>query len=332
MYRARIIGTGFYVPPKVVTNHDLEQMFDTNDEWIRQRTGIRERRYIDEGMTGAEMSASAARAACENAGIEVGEIDFLFHATLSPDHVMPGTGVITGGLLGLNGVPAMDVRNQCSGFLYSLTTAKALIEVGMYKTILVTGCEIHSTGLEFSDRGRDVTVLFGDGAGSVIVTREDRGEGWGILKSIIHADGKYYKELWVECDGSRHHPRITPEMIEDGRIYPRMKGRRVFVHAVKRQPEVMRRVLEEAGYGVRDVDAYIFHQANLRIIEAVGAELGIPDPRIFNNIDKYGNTTAASIPIALHEAREAGLIKEGSLVMLTAFGAGFTWGAILIKW
>ncbi|MDP8254807.1 MAG: beta-ketoacyl-ACP synthase III [Candidatus Alcyoniella australis] len=331
MYKARIIGTGFYVPPKVVTNADLAKLIDTTDEWIQARTGVKQRHYVEPGMCSAEMSEYAARAACQDAGIDVSDIDFIYHATLSPDHLMPGTGVMLGHRLGLGGVPAMDVRNQCTGFVYSLASAQAMIETGMYKTILVNGCEIHSTGLEFADRGRDVTVIFGDGAGSAILTRETRGEGYGILKTVLHADGKFYKALWCEAESSCEHPRLTHEMLDDGRIFVKMKGKLVFAHACQRQPEVMREALEGSGYSLEDVDAFVFHQANLRIIQYICGQLEVPESKVHNNIDKYGNTTAATIPIVMHEARQKGLIKEGSLVLISSFGAGFTWAASLVR-
>lgn len=332
MKRARIISVGMYVPPKVVTNKDLEKIMDTSDEWIVERTGIRERRFVEEGMGGYEMAYYASLQALERANLRPEDIDFIIYATLSPDYTFPGSGVLLQDkLCPSRTIGAMDVRNQCSGFIYSLAAADAFIRAGYYKYILVVGSEIHSTGLDLSTRGRDVAVLFGDGAGAVIVGPSDDGER-GILSCHLHSEGKYARELWVEAPGSIYHPRITHEMIDEGRHYPKMNGRFVFKHAVVRFVEVIKEALDANGFKMEDLSLIIPHQANLRISQFVAQSLGLPEDKVFNNIQKYGNTTAASIPIALFEALEEGKIKEGDLVCLASFGSGFTWASALMKW
>jgi len=330
--RSRIIGTGMCVPERVVTNADLEKLMNTSDEWIRQRTGVVERRWISEGESAAQLCKKATMEACGIAGIEPDEIDCIIAATLSPDYYFPANSVTIQRELGLYGTATYDVRNQCTGFIYSLSIADIFIRTGRYKKILVAGTELHSTGLDLTDRGRDVSVIFGDGAGVAIVAptaEDDR----GILNFFLHADGSHAKLLWAECESSIHHPRITREMIDDARICPKMRGRVVFVHALQRFQEALKEGVEGSGYRIEDVGCYIFHQANQRITEMVLNSLDIPpDEKSHSNIDKYGNTTAASIPIALHEAVQLGKIKEGDLVCLVAFGAGFTWGSVLMRW
>ena len=327
----RILGTGFYVPPRVVTNHDLAELFDTSDEWIRQRSGIVERHYAVDGDSGASLGAEAARAAVADAGLELSDIDAIICATLSPDYSFPGTGVFMQDMLGLNGIACMDVRNQCTGLLYGLATADAWIRAGMYKTVLVVGTEIHSTGLEFADRGRDVTVLFGDGASAVVVGPTDDPDK-GFLGHKLHADGVGAKELWIENPACCNFPyRFEQRMVEDGTLYPRMNGRLVFKWACKKLPEVIGEVLQSTGYSLDEIDLLVPHQANMRINEMVGKMLRLPPEKVMHNIQKYGNTTAASIGIALHEARTEGRVPEGSLVLLAAFGSGFTWAASLVR-
>ena len=332
MTKTAVVGSGFYVPDNVVTNDDLSKLMDTNDQWIVERTGIKTRRYISEGQTGAEMTEIATRRACEEAGIEVSEIDFIVYATLSPDYTMPGNVPYIQDRLGLNGCGITEIRNQCTGFIYSLAIADKFIRCGDYKTILVAGSEIHSTGLEFSTRGRDVTVIFGDGAGVMLVRAVDDDSGKGIIKTDLHGDGAGVQDLWVECgDSACYSPRLQHSMLDDGRIWPRMKGRKVFMVAIKKLPETINNVLEGTGYELEDVDAFVFHQANKLINDFVAREMNIPAEKIYNNIEIYGNTTAATIPIAFTEARQAGLIKDGSLVLLTGFGAGYTWGSVLLR-
>ena len=331
MARSHILGTGFYVPPRVVTNFDLEKMMDTSDEWIQQRSGIIERRYVDEGMGASDLALPASRQALESAGMKAQDLDLIIFSTLSPDYTFPGPGVLLQDKLGCDTTPALDIRNQCSGFLYGLSVADQYIRTGTYKRILLVGAEVHSTGLDFSTRGRDVTVLFGDGAGSIVVGPSPDPE-CGIFSVHIHSQGKFFQDLWLECPASIFHPRMTKEMMEEGRHYPKMKGRSVFQNAVTRMPEVVREALAQNGYTPDDIKLLIPHQANLRINQMVGHFLGLPEEKVFNNIQRYGNTTAATIPIALHEALNEGKIQKGDLIALTTFGSGYTWASALIRW
>jgi len=331
MNRARITGTGMYVPEKVVTNFDLEKLMDTSDAWIRERAGIVERRFVETEIGPAGLAYEAAKMALENANLEAKDIDLIIFATLSPEYQFPGSGVLLQEKLGLPGIPALDVRNQCTGIIYGLSVADQYIKTAMYKRIMVVGAEIHSTGLDMTTRGRDLAVLFGDGAGVVIVepsTDSDR----GILSSHLHADGRFAKELYAENPGGLHIPRLTHEMIDEGSIHPFMNGRQVFKHAIVRFCEAIQECLEANNISPDQVKLVIPHQANQRITEAVANRFGYSMDRVFSNIHKYGNTTAASIPIALHEALMEGKIKEGDYVVLVAFGSGFTWGSVLLRW
>ncbi len=332
MRRSKIAGMGFYVPERVVTNDDLAEMFDTSDEWIQQRTGIKERRYAESGQGVAGMAMHATERCLEDAGMKKEDIDFIILATLSPDCTFPATSQFFHGKLGIPPTPAVDVHAQCTGFLYALTLADQCIRTGLFNNVLVVGGETHSTGLEFSDRGRAVTVIFGDGAGAVLLTPAEEGDRRLIMNSHLYAEGKYAEKLWVEAPTSRLRPRLTHEMLDEGRHYPQMDGKFVFKHAVTRMTEVVTEALEVGGYTIADLDMLIPHQANLRINEFVAKKLGIPFEKMFNNIQRYGNTTAATIPICLCEAQEEGKLKEGDLACLTAFGAGFTWGATLVRW
>lgn len=338
MPRSRILSTGFHVPDRVVTNRDLEARMDTSDEWIRKRSGIRERRWAEEDETGADMAEAAARQALDRAGMEPGELDCIVLATLSPDHFFPGTGVFLQRQLGLSEIPCLDVRNQCTGFLYGLSVADAWIRTGAYRRILLVGTEVHSAGLDVSTAGRDTAVLFGDGAGVAILGPADGGsveagrEDRGVLSVRVHAEGEHAEKLWTDVPGCAYRPFITEEHMEERRHVPKMEGREVFKHASRRMPEAVQEVLADAGEALEDVALVIPHQANLRISRSVQKALGLPDDRLYSNIQRYGNTTAASIPIALHEAVEEGRIQEGDLVCLTAFGSGFTWGGALIRW
>jgi 3-oxoacyl-[acyl-carrier-protein] synthase-3 len=330
MRRACIKGTGFYVPEQVVTNDDLAERMDTSDEWIRQRSGIERRRYAPDDVGCAELAYRASLRALGDAGLERNAIDCIILATLSPDYHFPGSACVLGQKLGLPGVPAIDIRAQCSGFIYSLSTADNFIRGGQFKSVLVVGSEKHSMALEFADRGRDVTVLFGDGAGAVIMgpTEEDR----GVLSSHLHADGGLVDALWLECPGSAHPRWITREMVDEGRTYPKMKGRLVFKNALEKLPSVIMEALAQNHMTIEDIDLFIFHQANLRINEHVAAQMNIPPEKIYNNIQEYGNTTAASIPIALHEALNKGLLRAGQHVLMASFGSGFTWASAVIRW
>lgn len=332
MRNSIITGTGHYVPEKVVTNHDLEKHMDTSDEWIRERTGIEERRFFEEGKdTVSKMGAHASRKALEKAGLRPEDVDLIVFATLSPDYYFPGSGVLTERELGLKNIPAIDIRNQCSGFVYALSVADQFIKTGMYNTVLVIGSEIHSGMMELSDRGRNVSVIFGDGAGAVVLQGTDDNKK-GILSTHLHADGEFAEELCLIQPSTNTRGWPTPEMQEEGCYLPHMNGNQVFKHAVTRFPEVIKEALDANGCRQEDLDMVIPHQANLRITNYVKQQLGLSDDKIFSNIQRYGNTTAASVPIALNEALEEGKIKPGDLVCLAAFGSGFTWGSALIRW
>jgi len=321
---------GHCVPDRVVTNDDLAKFIDTSNEWIVQRTGIEERRWVEGNVGAADLAFDATKDALAEAGMKASDLDMIIFATLSPDVTFPGSSCILQKMLGVPGIATLDIRNQCTGFVYGLSIADQFIKTGMMTNVLVVGGEVHSSGLDMSTRGRDVTVLFGDGAGVAIVSATD-GEH-RIIDSKLHADGTHYDVLMVEAPASRLNPRLTPEMLEEGRHYPKMDGRQVFRNAVTAMPAVVHEVLEPNGFTVEDISMLIPHQANLRINQMVQRNLGLRDDQVFNNIMKYGNTTAASIPIALHEAVQAGKISEGDMVVLTAFGAGLTWGANLIRW
>ncbi|MCA9678111.1 MAG: ketoacyl-ACP synthase III [Kofleriaceae bacterium] len=330
-YRSRILGLGAYVPPRVVTNHDLAKIMETNHDWIVERTGIEERRWVDEGEGGAEMAAKASTEALAKAGLEAKDVDLIVYATLSPDHNFPGSAVFTQRLLGLKEIPCLDIRQQCTGFIYGLSIADAFVRTGQYKHVLVIGSEVHSTGLDMTTRGRDVTVLFGDGAGAAVVGRATD-DDHVILSTHLHADGSEAEILWTDKPASRAHPRITAEDLEAGRHYPHMEGRKVFKHAVTRIPQAIMEGMVANGLKLDDIDMVIPHQANLRINQMVAKMIGLPDTRMHNNIHKYGNTTAASIPICMHEAIELGKIQPGNLVCLVAFGAGLTWGSVFLRY
>jgi 3-oxoacyl-[acyl-carrier-protein] synthase III len=353
--RTKIGGIGYYVPEKIVTNHDLEKVMETTDEWIQERTGIQTRRYgkkHDETTT--TMGARAAEIAIERAGITKEDIDFIIFATLSPDYYFPGCGVLLQREMGMTGseAGALDIRNQCSGFVYGLTVADQFIRSGMYKNILLVGAEMHSMGLDFSTEGRNVTVIFGDGAGAVVL-QPTAADNQGILSTCLHSDGTHAEKLAFVNPGAHggYHAEkqgedidfgypdaeygemfITQHMMDQNMLFPYMDGPFVFKMAVQKFPEAIREVLEKAGLTPQDINMLIPHQANLRISQFVQKKLGLGDHQVWNNIQRYGNTTAASIPIALCEAYEAGAVKPGDLVCLAAFGSGFTWGAALLRW
>ncbi len=330
MTRSRITGIGFHVPPRVVRNADLEKMMDTSDAWIIERTGIRERHYADPGVGSSALGLEAARRAIADAGRESGDIDFIVYATTTPDYMFPGNGVLLQHELGLGHIGALDVRNACSGFLYALSVADAFVRIGRYRCVLVVGAEVQSTGLDLTTRGRDMAVLFGDGAGAAVV--EPCQAPQGILSWALHAEGALAKELWCEAPSSMVPGRVTPEMLEAGRHLPTMNGRQVYKNATTRFPEVIEEVLRDAGHTLEEVALIVPHQANQRIGDAVAARLQVPPEKVFQNIQNYGNTTAASIPIALTEARDAGLVKGGDLIVLAAFGAGFAWAGCAMRW
>lgn len=335
MYHSKISGLGFYVPDNVITNDDLSKIIDTNDEWIQERTGIKERRHIVKGQdTTTTMGVKAAKIAMQRANVAAEDIDFVVFATLSPDYYFPGPGVLVQRDLGLRTVGALDVRNQCSGFVYAISVADQYIKTGMYKNILVIGSEVHSQGLDMTTRGRSVSVIFGDGAGAAVLSREEDLTK-GILSTHLHSEGRHAEELIVKAPGMGG--RWVTDIVRDNdpndeSYLPYMNGQFVFKNAVVRFSEVIMEGLKANNLAVTDIDMLIPHQANLRISQFIQQKFGLSDDKVYNNIERYGNTTAASIPIALTEAWEAGKIKDGDTVVLAAFGSGFTWASAIIKW
>ena len=332
MPKSKIKGVRFYVPDNVIKNSDLEEIMDTSDEWIQERTGIKERRWVEGDMTTSLMGTYASKIAIKNAKISKNDIDFIIFATLSPDYFFPGSGVLLQKNLQIKEVGALDIRNQCSGFIYGLSVADQYIKSGMYENILVVGSEIHSGGLDKSSRGRSVSVIFGDGAGAAIVSKSnDESE---ILSTHLHSEGKFAEELAVIKPATTFWiDKIIDDDDEDGKgFFPKMNGNFVFKNAIKRFEEVIFESLNYNNYTSKDIDMLITHQANLRITQYIQKKLNIDENNIFNNIMSYGNTTSASIPIALYEALEKNKIKRGDLVCLAAFGSGFTWASALIRW
>jgi 3-oxoacyl-[acyl-carrier-protein] synthase-3 len=331
MPRTAFVALGVHVPDRVVTNEELTRRMETSDAWIQERTGIRERRWVREGTENSDLAFEATKKALDRAGWKPSDIEAIVYASLSPDHMFPGDGCFLNAKLGIPGVPALDVRNQCSGFIYGLAVADAWIRIGMYRRVLLVGSEIHSTGLDVSTRGRDVSVIFGDGAGAALLEATDD-PGRGVLSCHLHADGRGARDLFVDAPGSKYHPRVQARMLEDASIYPVMDGQKVFKHAVSKMPGAVREALDAHGLAPRDLKVLIPHQANLRISQMVQRALELRDEQVFNNIQRYGNTTAGSIPIALAEAVEERGVKRGDLVGLCAFGAGFTWASALVRW
>ncbi len=350
MFSSVIAGVGHYVPQNVVTNNDLLQYMDTSDEWIQERTGIKERRYAHRTEeTTTTMGVEAAKVAIERAGTTAAEIDFIVFATLSPDYYFPGCGVLLQRAMGMGEIGALDVRNQCSGFVYAISVADQFIKTGMYKNILVVGAEKHSFGLDMTTRGRNISVIFGDGAGAVVLQATEE-KGKGILSTHLHSDGESAEILAMYNPGTHanHWMPDTPvadfdeadisnmfmshNMIDKAQLFPFMDGPSVFKKAVVKFPEVILEALHKNGLSEKDLNLLIPHQANLRIAQFVQKKLGLNNDQVYNNIDKYGNTTAASVPIALSEAWEKGKVKSGDLVCLAAFGSGFTWGSALVRW
>ena len=332
MRYSKIAGLGHYVPEKVVTNEYLSTVMDTNNEWIIERTGIEQRRWIDPAKDNvANMAAKATRMALERSRLTEKDIDFIVFATITPDYFFPGSGVLLGRELSLDGIPALDIRNACSGFIYALSIADQFIKTGMYKTVLVIGAEIQSTALDISTRGRNTAVIFGDGAGAAILRSSEEP---GIMSTHLHADGRYAEELYIKDPGSsRPNAERQPDQITDTSTFKVvMNGNQVFKHAIVRFSEVIVEALEANGLKKDDIDLLVPHQANLRISQYIQEKLGLKNKQVYNNIMRYGNTTAASIPIALSEAWAEGRIKENNLVCLAAFGSGFTWASALIRW
>ncbi|NBX16913.1 MAG: ketoacyl-ACP synthase III [Proteobacteria bacterium] len=334
-------GVGHHVPSKIVTNMDLSRLMDTSDEWIIERTGIRERRFVEEGTTTSDLAVPAVRMACARAGVEPQDCDMIIAATLSPDYFFPGIGTVLQNKLGMKNVPALDIRAQCSGLVYGLATADAYLRAGLAKRILLVCSEVQSPILDKTNRGRDMAVLFGDGAGALVIEAQSCPEGQrptgkntsrGVIDSLMGSDGSGAQLLFLKAPGSTTVGFMTQQSLDSGDIHPKMDGRVVFKNAVTRMLEAASTVLERNGLQPSDIDLVLPHQANLRINEAVREKLGISEDKVFNNIQKYGNTTAATIPICMSEAHEQGKIKEGQLVMTLAFGAGFTWGCNLIRW
>ena len=349
MIRSKIAGIGMYVPKNVFSNHDLIKYMDTSDEWIQERTGIRERRFADrKGETTTTMGVEASKIAIERAGITAQDIDFIVFATLSPDYYFPGCGVLLQRAMKMKEIGALDVRNQCSGFVYALSVADQYIKTGTYKNILVVGSEKHSFGLDFSTRGRNISVIFGDGAGAVVLQPTEN-ENQGILSTHLHSDGESAEILamynpgthanhWLEQkladfdDAEIGEMFMSHKMVDQAQNFPFMDGPSVFKKAVEKFPEVIMEALNKNNCKPSDIKVLVPHQANLRISQYVQKKMGLRDDQIYNNIQKFGNTTAASIPLALCEVWEAGRIKDGDLVCLAAFGSGFTWASALLKW
>ena len=331
MKNSMIAGLGHYVPENVVSNQDLEKIMDTTNEWIVERTGIEKRRWFNPDKdTVSNMATRAAKMALERANTDVKEVEFIVFATITPDYFFPGSGVLMQRELGLQGIGALDIRNACSGFIYALSVADQFIKTGMYKTVLVVGAEIQSSALDKSTEGRSSSVIFADGAGAAVLKATDQDKG--VLSTHLHADGDYAEELYVKDPGSSRKVRLSQELIEGPTFNLTMNGNAVFKHAVVRFSEVIGEALKQNGHAPEDIDLLVPHQANLRISNFVQKQMKLPDEKVFNNIMHYGNTTAASIPIAMSEAWEQGKIKEGDLICLAAFGSGFTWASALIRW
>jgi len=332
MRNSTILGTGFFVPPRVVTNDDLSKLMDTSDEWIRERTGIRERHYVDEGVGPADLAKIAAEQAIADAGLKPGDIQMIVFATLNPDFFFPGSGCVLQSKWPVFGtIPAIDIRDQCSGFIYAVTVADRFIKTEFCDYVLVVGADVHSNGLDFTTRGRDMSVLFGDGGGAVVMGPA-RSEDQGLLSFSLHAQGENYDKLWLPAPFGSRPGRMTHEMIDQGEHFPKMDGKAVFMNAVPRFSEAMNEVLDQAGRKIEEVALFIPHQANERISRAVAKKMGLPWEKVVSNIHKYGNTTAATIPICMCEAREEGRLKPGDLLICASFGSGFTWGAFLTRW
>jgi 3-oxoacyl-[acyl-carrier-protein] synthase-3 len=351
--KAVLAGTGICVPKNEVTNHMLARILETDDEWIQDRSGIRTRFFVEPGVGSSELGAEAARAALDDAGMEAAEIDYIVCATMTPDHYFPGSGTLIQSRLGIEPVPALDLRQQCAGFAYGLQTVDALIRSGIAKNVLLVGCDVHTSLMPFSERTWDVLyndngplsdeewawnsrfrnllVLFGDAAGAMVFRASQTDDGRGILGSQLYGDGKHMGILHVPDVGSAHRPFVDAEMLAAGDQVPVMDGQSVFKLAVTHMPRVTKKVLQESGYTLDDLDLLIMHQANLRINGAAQKALKLPDEKVHNNIQKYGNTTSATLPLCFHEAKAAGKAPDGALVAFTALGAGLHYGSVLLR-
>lgn len=333
---SKVSGVGSFVPENIYTNHDIEEMMNTSDEWIQQRTGIVERRWVSADQSTSDLALKASEEAIKNAGIDKSEIDMIIFATISPDHDFPGTGCFLQAKLGIPEIPALDIRQQCTGFIYAMSIADKFIKSGSHKNILVVGAEVHSKGLDRTPEGRNVGVLFGDGAGAIIMSAtevKDAATEAHFIDAHLHADGSFAKELWLPAPGSGFNEmsRMSQNMLDEGLHFPQMNGKTVFVHAVKRMSQTLTNLCKEQNVTLDDIDLFLFHQANLRINSKIAEVMGIPEEKVFNTIQKYGNTTAATIPLGMHDAVKEGKLKPGMLVASAAFGSGFTWGSALYR-
>ncbi len=331
MYRSCISGIGHHLPDRIVTNKELGAILEVEEEFIVKLTGIQTRRWVEKGETVSNLSLQASRKAIDKAGITPEDIGMIIFSSMGSDHQFPGGGCDLQHKLGIAGPPALDIRNACNGFVYGLSVADQYIKTGMYEHILLVGAEIQSTSLDQSPNGKNMSILFGDGAGAAVISRSDNNDR-GILNTQIYSDGQHADRLMQDAPSPNDHPRLSRDIMDTDRIYPFMDGRTVFKHAVTRFPEVILEALEKEGLGIGDLDLIVPHQANLRISEMVARKLGVEKDLVFSNIEHYGNTTSASIPIALSEAVEQGLVSDGKLICLAAFGAGFAWGSALIRW
>ena len=329
-----ISGLGFNVPDNTMTNQDLSKFMDTSDEWIFERSGIKERRIVEhqekDGIGPSDLAIPAVEDALKMANLGKEDIDFILFSTAMPDYFLPGSGCFLQEKMGFPLIGALDIRAQCAGFIYGLSVADQYVKSGTYNNVLLVCSEVQSTTIDYSNRGRDVAVLFGDGAGAVVISGTS--EKKGILSSHLHSQGKYAKELWIEAPSAKMYPRLTHEMVDEGKHHLQMNGREVFKQAVRRFPEVITECLEHNNLNSSEISLFLPHQANIRINNMVQQKLGLKDSQVFNNIRKYGNTTSATIPILLAEAYQTGRIKKGDLILMAAFGSGFTWGASIIKW
>ena len=332
--RSRITGTGSYLPDRVVTNEELGRRFGVEPEWIHERSGIRERRWVEGTTTTSDLAVEASCRAINAAGLDPGQIDMIILATISPDHDFPGTACFTQAKLGVPGIPTLDIRQQCTGFIYALSIADAFIRTDQADRVLVIGAEIHSKGLDLSPKGKEISILFGDGAGAVVIeaTAPDKPDDPQLYSTHLHADGSQAKTLWAEAPSQGFSgARISIEDLEAGRHFPQMNGKSVFLNAVRRMPESIEEALEHNRRTLDEVDVFLFHQANLRINEAVARRMEIPSDKLFTTIDRFANTTAATIPIGMDIAVQEGSLRPGMLVAASAFGSGFTWGSALLR-